>query len=180
MPTGDASYQLTLPEGVEAFVPNAANDPVILKIAEAFKAAGKPQSAMNDIFGLVKILADGGAIQPPFDPAAETAALGDGGAALQQEQQTFLTSLKDRGELSEGAFGELMTLVPTANGTRAIQELRKLMTTNNDGAQLPNGQALDAKAQAQKDARDLAADPRYKTDRNFKKAADEAYKAAFG
>ncbi len=180
MPTGDQSYELRLPEGGEIYAPEAANDPVVKALMEGYKELGYSQRDLDITLGAIKVMADRGVLQPPFDPAAEVAALGDNGAVRQQEQQTWLTSLHERKEIGDDEFGELMTLVPTAKGTRALEQLRKIMTESTTGAVLPTTTTVDPKAQAQQEAKDMAADKRYRTDRDFQRQADLKWKQAFG
>lgn len=181
VPTGDATYNLTLPEGLEQWIPDAAADPAIKALAEHYKAEGLPQRTLDNALGALKVLADKGMIPPPLNFAAETAALtenGVDGRARQTGLETHLRALHERKELSDGELSELMSLVPTANGVRALEKLTKTMTDTT--AKLPGaGDQPTGQDAAIAKAKELRRDSRYETDAKFRKEADAAWRSAY-
>jgi hypothetical protein len=112
-----------------------------------------------------------------FDPAAEVKALGDNGRARQEEQEVFLTSLKDKGVLDDKTYGELMTLVPVASGVQALEALRKHFGPQG-GPTAPDA-AGGAPSNALDEAKAMRRDPRYETDAKFRADAERKWMAAF-
>lgn len=183
VPADAAGYAINIPDSLKTFVAAEPGDPAWQTLAKHAADQKWPQGRVDDAVALLEAFAKEGQLEPVFDPAAETAKLGANGKAQQQEQETFLTALKARGDINEDDFGELMSLVPTAAGTRALAKLRGLM--GPAGAAIPppatdpveGGQAGDTAAQAE--ARKMARDPRYGVDSKFTKQADAAWMAAF-
>jgi hypothetical protein len=178
-------YTLTVSDKVTAVLgKDLAQDPAVTALREAALEKGWTPRQFNErIAETIEILADRGLLQPNFDPAAERAALGENGSARQQELETFIGGLKTRGDIDDAEYGELMSLVPTASGVKALEKLRKMMAPGNDtpapGGDTPaGGQPGDSEAQAE--ARALARDPRYETDPKFRREADRKFMEAFG
>lgn len=182
MPETADGYALAENDFVKTYVPNAADDPAIQTLREHFHETGATQGEFNRVFDSLQVMVDKGIIPPPLNPEAEIAALSAGGVdgrARMVEQETWLRSLQTRGDIDEEGFGELMSLVPTARGTRALEQLRKTMTTTN--VQPPGDKTTpDPAAEAQAAAQAMHSDPKYRTDRQFKRAADAAWREAFG
>lgn len=180
VPETAAGYALNIPESLKGAL-NAealANDPAIVALRDHYKAQGRPQGDFDKLFEAMGVLQDKGILGKPVDFAAETAALGANGVARQKEVETFAQSLKQRGEITDAEFGDLMSLAPTASGVSLVEKMRswKPVTDLKNPGDTP---AVDPKEKAQADARTLAEDPKYGKDRAFTQAADEAYKKAF-
>lgn len=157
------------------------DDPALGAMRNAALAKGWTQGEFNDRFGqAVEALADAGLLVPNFNPAAELAALGDNGAARQQEVEMFAKQLQTRGELTEAEAAELTSLAPTAAGVTLVEKLRKMM---GDAGMIVAPAAADPKfpndTPDQIEARAMARDPRYETDKAFRKEADAKFMAAF-
>ena len=184
VPADAAGYAINIPDSLKTFVAAEPGDPAWQTLAKHAAEQKWPQGRVDDAVNLLEAFARDNLLEPVFDPAAETAKLGANGKAQQQEQEAYLTALKARGDIAEEDFGELMSLVPTAAGTRALAKLRGLM--GPAGAAIPppaidpveGGQPGDTPAQAE--ARKQARDPNYGVDVKFTKAADAAWMAAFG
>ncbi len=177
-------YAVTLADPLKAyFSGDPAADPAVAALREHFKATGKSQGEFDALFENLQVLVDKGIIPPPLNLEAEVTALAEGGKdgkARQGEQETFLRALKDRGELSDETFGELMSLVPTANGVRALEQLRKAMTGNAGDIQAPKDAADEAKKAREIEVLGALKDPKYQSDNTFRKAADAAVIAFYG
>lgn len=180
MPDAADGYVMNVPDNLKGIIDpgKLAADPMIAAVREHFKATGRTQGEFDQLFDTLGTLEAKGFIPKPLDFAAERAALGDNGAARQGEVETFAKALKQRGDIDDAEFGELMSLAPTAAGVRLVEKLRKM---TGDTTIKPPGEGGDAdpKAAAQAEARALARDPRYEKDRQFRAEADAKYKAAF-
>lgn len=171
-------YAFTVSDKARGLLGDVSQDPAVAAAREFAKSKGWTQGQFDDhIGGLVNHLAEKGLFEPTFDPKAQTTALGEHGATRQRELYTFAESLKTRGEINEEQFGELISLIPTKPGTELLEFLRKQMRGGGvDTGGGPAGDTADAKAKAQQ----MAADPKYHTDRAFRKEADAAWVAAYG
>lgn len=177
VPDAADGYAWSPSDKLKGFVNIEASDPAILALQEHAKSAGWTQGQYQDVLSSLEVFAEKGLLEPLFDPAAEVAKLGANGAAQMQEQESFLTSLKGRGELSDEGFGELMTLVPTAAGTRALAELRKVMGPAGI-IQTPQVDVTPAE-QMMAEARAERLDPRYNADPKYRRAADLKWEQAW-
>lgn len=178
-----------VPEAVDGYAVNVSDtareklgltdgDPMVAALSKFAHESGKPQGWMDDVMEGAAVLAEGGLFDGGFDPAAEAAALGENADGRRREVEVFAESLKTRGEIDEGMFGELMSLSPTANGVKLIEYMRKQMGAGGEipkpgGGQAESGDVLKAKA------KEMRADPRYENDRSFRAEADEAFKIAY-
>jgi hypothetical protein len=176
-PDAADGYGFTVSDKARSALGDISNDPAVKEAqAYAFEQGWTRGEFDKNVGGLVNHLVEKGLFEPTFDPAAETAALGEHGATRQRELQTFLDSVKTRGEIDDAQYGELSRLVPTAAGTRALEWLKGQMRgggldTGGDGAAVEDGKAK---------AMEMAQDPRYRSDRVFRAEADAAWVAAFG
>lgn len=173
-------YALNVPDNLKGIVnPEALGaDPMIKAVRDIFKAQGKSQGDFDTLFSTIGELEKLGFVPKPLDFAAERAALGENGQQRQAEVETFAKSLKDRGDITDAEFGELMSLQPTAAGVSLVEKLRK-MTGSNGGPTPPTPDNADPQAAAQDEARAMARDPKYQTDRAYRQKADAAWVAAF-
>jgi hypothetical protein len=172
-------YALNVPDNLKSILApeSLAKDPMVATIREHFKSTGRTQGEFDQLFDTIGVLQAKGFVPKPLDFAAERAALGENGAARQAEVETFAKAMKSRGDLDDAEFGELMSLAPTRAGVTLVEKLRKM--TGNETVKLPTDNVEDPKAAEQKAAQAMQDDPRYQTDRKFRKAADEAYMKAF-
>lgn len=154
------------------------DDPLVAGLAKYAADKGKPQGWMDDALEAAAEMAKAGLFDAGLDPAAEAAKLGENAAGRRREVEVFAEALKARGDgFDDEMFGELMSLTPTASGIRMVEYMRKLMTTPTNQPAPPNGgQPDDAKAKAQ----EMAADPKYHSDRRFRAEADRKWVEAFG
>ncbi len=176
-------YQLAVPETLQAFVSGDASDPAWTALREHALVNKWDQGRFDDTIGVLQAFADKGLLEPVFNAEAETAALGEGGRARQEELTVFLSSLKDRNDIDEAMFGELSSLIPTAAGTRALEFMKKLSQPSGGPPPVPTvlpdgAQPGDTPAQAE--ARAMARDPKYGKDKPFTKDADARWISAFG
>jgi hypothetical protein len=174
VPADAAGYKLDA-EALKPFLVGGDADPVAAELRAFAHANGLPQGWIDQQANLVKHLSEKGLLGDAFDPAAELTALGENGPARQQEQETFLTSLKENGQLDDDEYSELMQLVPTAAGTRALEKMRARMTGNTDALQPPAAPSGDPKADQLAKYRAQRADPKYETDKAFRKQTDQLF-----
>lgn len=178
VPEAPEGYKVNLTDEARAALGMTDNDPMVSELAKFAHANGKPQGWVDDALEAAAALASAGVFDAGFDPAAEVAKLGENGPARQREVETFAEALKMRGEITDEEFGALMSLVPEAAGTTLLEKLRKMMGANG-AVPAPNGTQTDPTEAAKEEARALARDPRYETDRAFRAMADEKFKLAF-
>lgn len=153
------------------------DDPLVAGLRSYAATSGKPQGWLDDVLEGAAHLAREGLFDAGFDPAAEAAALGENAAGRRREVEVFAQGLKDRGDLDEAEFGELMSLSPTAAGVRLVEKLRRMMGTGQIPA--PGGVPDEAQEAARTQAREMRKDPRYETDRQYRAEADAAWRAAW-
>lgn len=137
--------------------------------------SGKPQAWVNDQVALLQRMVDKGLLGQAFNPAAEVTALGENGQARMQEQEVFLTSLKDNGQLTDDEFAELSALVPTAAGTRALEKLRTRMTGQPSQVDPPAAAPADPKQAQLAEYHQMRLDPKFNSDADFKKRAETLF-----
>lgn len=180
VPEAADGYQVNLDDAAKASLGLTDKDPMVEALSKFAHESGKPQGWLDDVMEGAAALAKAGLFDGGFDAAAEATALGDNAAGRRREVEVFAQSLKDRGEIDDGEFGELMSLSPTANGVKLIEKMRKMM---GDQGKIPapggEGKPVDAGEAAKEEARKMAADPRYEKDRAFKVEADKAWMKAF-
>lgn len=176
VPAKAEDYSFDLSDKAKGFLGDLTHDPAVAAAREFALGQGMSQGEFNGkIGGLINHLAEKGLLEPTFDPKAEVAALGDKGETRQRELETFLQSVKARGEIDDTMFGEAMSLVPTAAGVKLLEYFKGQMRASA-GIDLGNGnQAVDLKTQAN----EAANDPRYATDRKFKAEADALWMKAY-
>lgn len=183
-----AAARAVVPEAADGYAVNVSDaareklgltdgDPMVAALSKFAHDSGKPQGWLDDVMEGAAALAEAGLFDSSFDPAAEAAALGENAEGRRREVEVFAESLKARGEIDEGEYGELMSLSPTANGVKLIEKLRQMMGASGEipkpGGSADAGEALKAKAA------EMRADPRYDTDRQFRVQADQAFKDAY-
>ncbi|MNU76975.1 hypothetical protein D3C71_665380 [compost metagenome] len=179
-----------MPEAVDGYAVNVSDtareklgltdgDPMVEALSKFAHESGKPQGWLDDVMEGAAALAEAGLFDSSFDPDAEAAALGENADGRRREVEVFAESLKTRGEIDEGMFGELMSLSPTANGVKLIEYMRKQMGAGGDIPKPTEGQGATLN-EAQEEARTLSRDPKYGKDRAFTADADRKWMAAFG
>lgn len=177
MPADAAGYKIEVADDLRPYLGDIVNDKGLTEL-RAFAAENKwSQGQLDDTFKLMNHFREKGFLGESFDPAAEVAALGANGRARQQEQEVFLTSLKEKGVLDDKAYGELMMLVPTAAGTIALENLRKHFGPQGGPTvpDVPSG----APTNALEEAKAMRRDPRYETDAKFRADAERKWMDAF-
>ncbi|MFC5374739.1 hypothetical protein ACFPIF_19440 [Brevundimonas faecalis] len=185
-----AAARALVPEAADGYAVNVSDtareklgltdgDPMVAALSKFAHENGKPQGWMDDMMEGAAALADAGLFDGAFDPAAEAAALGENADGRRREVEVFAESLKTRGEIDEGMYGELMSLSPTANGVKLIEYMRMQMGAGGDIPKPTEGQGASSN-EAQEEARTLSRDPKYGKDRAFTADADRKWMAAFG
>lgn len=184
MPDTADGYSANIPDALKPFMPGIdaealKADPMVATLREHFKAQGRSQGEFDNLFDSLGVLAGKGMIPKPIDFAAERAALGENGVARQAEVETFAKALKQRGDIDDAEFTELMSLAPTRAGVTLIEKLRKMSGANGDLTPPGDKQEGEGDTPEQKEARDMAHDPKYGRDGAFTKEADKKWQAAF-
>lgn len=177
-------YSANIPDALKPFMPGIdaealKADPMVATLREHFKAQGRSQGEFDNLFDSLGVLAGKGMIPKPIDFAAERTALGENGVARQAEVETFAKALKQRGDIDDAEFTELMSLAPTRAGVTLIEKLRKMSGASGDLTPPGDKQEGDGDTAEQKEARDMARDPKYGRDAVFTKEADKKWIAAF-
>lgn len=173
------AYVVNLDDDAKTALGLVDGDPLVGHLQKLAHDGKWPQGRVDDFLTTAADMARAGLFDAGIDPAAEAAALGENAAGRRREVEVWAESLKERGEISEGEFGELMSLSPTANGVTLIEKIRKLAGA---GGGIPKPQpadeAGDQKALQDK-AREMRRDPRYETDKEFRGDADRAWREAW-
>jgi hypothetical protein len=177
VPAAADGYTIAASDALKPFL-GGADDPAIKELREFAFAEKWPQSRMDDTLKLMQHFADKGLLGDSFDPAAEIAALGENGKAQMEEQETFINAAVANGKITEAEAEELLTLSVTANGTRALAALRKMM--GEAGLVVaPAGGGVDHAANLNR-AKEMRRDPQYDSDPKFRKEADALFMASAG
>ena len=178
MPEDAAGYAINLSDEAKAALRLADDgDPIVQGIRDHFKAEGLPQGAFDDFLARAGKLAEAGLFDTGFDVAAEAVKLGENAEGRSRDVEAFANSLKARGDdgFDDEMHGELMSLSPSAAGVRLVEFLRRQMGAAGEiVVTTDNGPSGDPKEVAKA----LARDPRYETDKAFRKEADLAWQAA--
>lgn len=178
MPEAPDQYAVNLADDAREALGLGEGDPLVAELAKFAHSSGKPQGWMDDVMEGAAALAKAGLFDGGFDPAAEATALGENAAGRRREVEVFAESLKARGEIDDGMFGELMSLSPTANGVKLIEKMRSLMGQNGQ-IPAPTGEQPNAADALKAKAQEMATDPKYGKDRVFTAQANEVWKQAF-
>ncbi len=164
-------YAFTPSDAIKDLVGDVSKDPVFNAARESAFKAGVPKAAFNGfIGGVYEALAAQKLIPPPYDPGKERAAfLGEEGKGLNEAQQVekmrpllegaqaFVTSLTNNGTLDQAGAGQLMALLDTAAGAKAVLALQKMVA--NKGLS-PGGQSGGTESISREALRARNADPR--------------------
>jgi len=172
-------YAFKLSDEAQKLVGDLTDDPLMKSIREHAAAEKWTQGQFNAVAAALEVAAKTGVLTPAIDVKAEQAALGDRGEARMREAETYLNAIKTRGEIDDGMFGELMLLTQTASGVKAFEYLKSRMGPDKVMDPPAEGAALSEQEQKQKQARDMQADPKYKSDPAFRRQADKFYMEAF-
>lgn len=152
-----------------------AEDPIIKGLTEIAAKSGMTQGAVDDFLKTAAEMAKAGLFDTGFDPAAEMAALGENAAGRRREVEIFADALKSRGEgFDDGMHQELMSLSPTANGIKLVEFFRKLAGPAGEIV-APDKSGPTAKEEALAKWREQRVDPRYQTDKDFRKATEKLF-----
>lgn len=178
--TEASAYAVNLDDEARAALGLAeADDPIVKGLSEIAAKTGMTQGAMDDFLKTAAEMAKAGLFETGFDPAAEAAALGENAAGRRREVEIFADALKARGgDFDDGMHQELMSLSPTANGVKLVEFFRKLAGPAGEIA------APERAGQTEKDAalakwREQRQDPRYETDKDFRKATEKLFTDAY-
>ena len=178
VPEKSDGYAFKLSDKAQGLVGDLKDDPAVKALQDFAFEKKWTQGQFNTLSQALDALAEKGLIEPPIDQQAELAKLGGDGETRQKGLETYLQALQSRGEIDGEMFGEAMMLTRTAAGVKMLEMFKKAMPDVNvdtgGGEGGGDGQPAD-----QRRAREMAADPRYKTDRAFKKEADALYMKAF-
>jgi len=155
-------------------------DPIVKGITEHFAKAGKTQGALDDFLAQAGDLAKAGLFDTgQFDPVAEAAKLGDNAEGRRREVEIFAEGLKARGDgFDDEMFGEMMSLSPTAAGVKLVEYMRRMAGPAADIDPPTTADPATARETAVSAAEAQRRDPKYETDRAFRRAADAAFIAA--
>ena len=184
-----AAARAAVPDTAEAYQVNLAaedrealgltdNDPLVEALAKFGAENKRSQGWLDDMLEGASILQKAGLFDAGFDPAAERASLGEGAEGRQRDIELFAESLKQRGEIDEGMYGELMSLSPTANGVKLIEYMRRQMGSSG-AVPVLGGAEVDALSEAKAKASEMRRDPRYDRDRSYRAEADAAWRDAY-
>lgn len=179
--TDASAYAINLDDEAKAALKLGDGEDLIVKgITEHFAKAGKTQGQLDDFLAQAGDLAKAGLFDAgSFDPAAELAKLGENGEARRREVEIFAEGLKARNDgFDEEMHGELMSLSPTAAGVKLVEYFRKMAGPNGEIAAPTDTNVETSREAAIANAEALRRDPKYETDRKFRKAADEAFMKA--
>jgi hypothetical protein len=178
VPEKPDGYSLTFSEKAKGLVGDLSNDPLVKALQEHAHTNKWPQKDFQRMAEVLELAAEKGLLEPPIDAKAEAAKLGKDGEQRQRDMETYLQALQARTDIDAEMFGEGMTLGATANGIKLLEFFRK---------QMPNGGRIDPPLGAlsgdvsadQARAREMARDPKYNTDRDFRREADALWQNAF-
>lgn len=152
-----------------------ADDPIVKGLTEIAAKSGMSQGRVDDFLATAAEMAKAGLFDTGFDPVAEAAALGENAAGRRREVEIFADALKSRGEgFDDGMHQELMSLSPTANGVKLVEFIRKMMGPAGEITP-PEGPGLGSREAALAKFREQRADPRYHTDKDFRKATEQLF-----
>ncbi|GAW42427.1 hypothetical protein SH203_02843 [Brevundimonas sp. SH203] len=152
-----------------------ADDPIIKGLTEIAAKSGMTQGAVDDFLKTAAEMAKAGLFDTGFDPAVEMAALGENAAGRRREVEIFADALKARGEgFDDGMHQELMSLSPTANGVKLVEFFRKLAGPAGEIV-APDKGGPTAKDEALAKWREQRVDPRYETDKDFRRATEKLF-----
>jgi hypothetical protein len=135
-------YVYTPSDKLKPFVGDLAKDPVFAIARDAALKAGVPKGAFPTfVGGVYESLVDKGLVPPPYDPVKERDAFfGDEARGLTEAQkverlgpllngaQGFIASLVSDKVIDKGGGDQLLGLLDTANGAKAVLALQKAMT----------------------------------------------------
>lgn len=177
------------------FVGDLAKDPVFNVIKKAAFDAGIPaQMFEKGIGGFYEALVEAKMLPEPYNPAKERAAfLGPEGRGLSDAQmvekltpmlneaQGFITALVTDKHIDESGAREMLGLLDTASGAKAVLGLQKLLASK--GLQLGGGQASGGTTP--EGLRTRLADPRndpnrHEYNRPFAEETERQYRAHYG
>lgn len=178
VPADAAAYAVNLDDASREALGLTDDDPLVAGLRKYAHEKGKPQGYLDDVLDAAAEMARAGLFDAGLDPAAERTKLGENAEGRQREVEVFGEALKARGDITDGEYAALLSLAPEADGVTLIEKLRKLMTDN--GQITPPGSEANAEDAAKTKAKEMAADPKYRTDRVFKASADKAWAEAFG
>lgn len=158
---------------------NPMEDPMYKGFTELAHKHKISQAAVSDILQLYagnvqNIQENSGMV---IDVAAEKAKLGKNADAVIDAQMNFLGALYKSGEISQTELREAQILFETAAGINLFQKIRahygeqSIPTdVNAEKGDIPSGDEL-AK---------MLLDPKYETDKDFRKTVDDYYKRRYG
>lgn len=178
VPEAPDGYQINLADEAKTRLGLGDDDPLVKGLFEAAAEAKKPQGWVDDVLEGAAELAKRGLFDAGFDPKAEAEALGENADGRRRDAEVWAKGLMERGVIDEGEFGELMSLTPTAAGVKLIEKLKVLAGPAGD-IQVPDAAAPAAGEALKAKAREMAGDPRYHTDREFRREADEMWRKAY-
>lgn len=181
IPENAAGYTFNFSDKAQGLVGDLASDPLVAALQEHAATNKWPLSRFQDLAVAIEVAAEKGLIDAPIDNTAEMGKLGNDGLQRQAELETYFQALQARNDIDGDMFGEAMILSRTAAGVKMLEWFRKQLP--DGGKILPpagEGGAEDGATADQVKAREMAEDPRYKTDRAFKSEADKLYMKAFG
>lgn len=178
VPDTPEAYAVNVSDEVKTGLGLTDDDPMVKALQAHAHDTKKPQGWLDDVMEAAGVLNAKGLLDGVFDPAAELAKMGENGAALRTEAETYAGALKERGEISEDAYGELMSLTPTAAGVELIRYFRKA-ANQEAGFDAPSEGGPTSQEVLQQKAQEMARDPKYGTDRAFTKEADALWIKAY-
>ncbi|MBV1707421.1 MAG: hypothetical protein KGQ37_09470, partial [Hyphomicrobiales bacterium] len=187
-------YTFTPSEAIKGIVGDVSKDPVFNAARESAFKAGVPKAAFNDfVGGVYEALQKQNLLPAPYDPVKERAAfLGEEGRGLNDAQivekvtpilegaLAFVTELGNNGTIDQAGREQLLSLMDTAAGARAILSLQKLVARQGlspggqGGAQQPTGNDLKGRLADPRNDRD-----NLKYDRAFAEETARLYQKKF-
>jgi hypothetical protein len=155
------------PEGLNHFTEIPSDDPGLKALAETakeYKLTDKQFKGMVD--GVIKNL--DASVKPKVDPEvahqAEMQKLGKDAKFITDSLGIWLGNLKQDSKLTEGAYNNFLKVAETADGVRALYELRQAYDKTPS---IPK-EASNPQAMTKEKWKAMMHDPRFKTDPAFK------------
>lgn len=178
--TDAAAYTVNIDDDAKAALGlTDATDPIMKGLSEIAAKTGMTQGAVDDFLTTASAMAKAGLFDTGFDPVAEAAALGENAAGRRREVEIFAEALKARGgDFDDGMHQELMSLSPTANGVKLVEYFRKLAGPAGQ-IEVPEDGGVTGKEALLAKFREQRADPRYESDKDFRKATEKLFTDAY-
>ena len=163
-------YDLTAFDGVDI-----ENDPLAKEFVDWANENKPTQQAFDKLIGKFKELADVQSEQSTINIDEETTKLGPNAPQIVNGIKQWGQGLVSKGVWSEDDFEEFKVFAATANGINALNKVRKYY----GDAQIPTAPVDVDGMPSAAELYELVADPKYKTDSQFRRKVEEQFSRAF-